>query len=231
MNKKYNCGIYQILNLINGKCYVGQSINLNTRENDHFSFLRKNKHWNIHLQYAFNKYEEKNFIFKILIYCESFELTKYETFFDNFYKNLNLSYNIREIASSNKGMKFERSEEYKKNASIRQIGKKVSEITKQRIRNNMPNTSGSNNPFYGKKQSEETVRIIVEKSKNKFKVNGYPMQGKHHTEETKKKISIAQIGRKSSDESNQKRSKALKGKPWSQARRDAQNRKSKNKNE
>ncbi len=54
--------------------------------------------------------------------------------------------------------------------------------------------SGSKNPFYGKKHSEETRRKMSEAAKKR--VNG-GMFGKKHSKETKKKISHSSKGRKS----------------------------------
>jgi len=48
--------------------------------------------------------------------------------------------------------------------------------------------------------------------------------GRKVSPETRKKISEVQIGRKHSESSKKTRSRKLKGKPWSQARRDAHNR-------
>ncbi len=59
-------GIYRIVNLVNGKCYVGHTSNLKQRKNDHYKLLRHNKHKNNHLQDAWNLYGEINFIFEIL---------------------------------------------------------------------------------------------------------------------------------------------------------------------
>lgn len=65
--------IYAIENLINHKKYIGQTKNPKNRKTSHFSKLRNNKHINKHLQNAWNKYGEFNFIFYILIKCEDEE--------------------------------------------------------------------------------------------------------------------------------------------------------------
>jgi len=58
--------IYTITNLINGKMYVGLTINPKSRKKDHFVLLKANKHYNSYLQNAVNKYGIENFEFEIL---------------------------------------------------------------------------------------------------------------------------------------------------------------------
>ena len=44
------CGIYKIENLVDGKIYIGSSLNLENREYKHFWMLSRNTHDNQHLQ-------------------------------------------------------------------------------------------------------------------------------------------------------------------------------------
>ena len=59
-------GIYKITNLINNKCYIGQSRNIESRIKKHFSNLEKNIHHSQYLQEDFNKYGKENFSIEIL---------------------------------------------------------------------------------------------------------------------------------------------------------------------
>ena len=56
----------------------------------------------------------------------------------------------------------------------------------------------------GKRHTEEAKKKQSESHKGIFSGENHPMYGKHHREESLKKISVA-----------------LKGKPWSKARREA----------
>ncbi len=58
--------IYQILNLINGKFYIGHSVDYDVRWWEHERRLRANRHENSHLQAAWNKYGEKAFEFIVI---------------------------------------------------------------------------------------------------------------------------------------------------------------------
>lgn len=74
MKNKKTIGIYSITCLPINKVYVGQSRAIANRKWQHFNDLKKQKHCNSHLQNAFNKYGEENFIFTVLENCELEEL-------------------------------------------------------------------------------------------------------------------------------------------------------------
>lgn len=64
--KKSSSGIYKIVNIINGKYYVGSAKNFTKRWKDHRWELNSNKHNNAYLQHAWNKYGKENFKFIIV---------------------------------------------------------------------------------------------------------------------------------------------------------------------
>lgn len=61
-------GIYRILNVRTGKCYVGSAVNIKRRWAEHRSYLRGDKHHSIHFQRAWNIHGEEAFVFDVLEY-------------------------------------------------------------------------------------------------------------------------------------------------------------------
>lgn len=95
--------IYKIENKANGKIYVGQTIQSpKVRWQDgHRNHLRKNKHYNDHLQAAWNKYGEDSFTFEVIEQFDpgmNFDLNNLEKYWIKALdaKNPNKGYNMTE---------------------------------------------------------------------------------------------------------------------------------------
>ncbi|OME49013.1 hypothetical protein BSK59_24860 [Paenibacillus odorifer] len=86
-------GIYQILNRINNKVYIGSSINIKQRKSQHYHLLRTNNHPSNYLQKSWNKYGEHNFTFDILeeIFNEE-ELIKREQYWIDYKQSTNRTF-------------------------------------------------------------------------------------------------------------------------------------------
>ena len=69
------CGIYKITNTLNGKVYIGQSVNVQERFYEHKRKLRLQQHFNKYLQNAYNKHGEY-FEFEVIEECDVSELDK-----------------------------------------------------------------------------------------------------------------------------------------------------------
>lgn len=74
--------------------YVGQSVDIEERWQNHKSRLRKNNHTVRMLQDDFNKYGEDAFVFKVEKYIEPQFLNSIETHFMEFYDSVKNGYNI-----------------------------------------------------------------------------------------------------------------------------------------
>ena len=136
MNKvKNKPGVYKIINIINGKIYIGSSVNVRKRKNLHFSRLRKNTHECKHLQSAFNKYGEEKFKFEIIEYIKDKNkiIEREQYWIDNLKPyDKTIGYNSRKIAENN--LHTKRSEEDRIKCGLASKGKKMSEEAKDKIR-------------------------------------------------------------------------------------------------
>lgn len=72
------------------------------------------------------------------------------------------------------------------------VGRILSEDAKRKMSENRPDVSGENNPMYGKKHTEETRKKISEAQMGE---KSY-MYGRTHSQETKNKIRESKIGEK-----------------------------------
>lgn len=89
-------GIYQIKNIITGKSYIGLSINIEKRWQQHKSALNKNKHCNNKLQNAWNKDGANNFQWIVLEECEYKDCFNKEIYYIRLYNSFNQGYNLTE---------------------------------------------------------------------------------------------------------------------------------------
>ena len=92
-------GIYKIENLINGKIYIGQSINIEKRWKKHkYNSERTNFHreFNKPLYRSIRKYGNENFTFEVIHRCEKESLNKLEIYYINLYcsNHKDFGYNI-----------------------------------------------------------------------------------------------------------------------------------------
>lgn len=204
-------GIYQIQNVLNGKCYIGSAVDLRRRWMVHLNTLRRGRHHNFHLQSAFDKYGETTFIFEILEEAKSETLIEREQYFLD---ALLPEYNLSPTAGSSLGVQC--TEETKQKIGVANTGKRSpmygkhhSAAAKQKLREAR---TGKRSPMYGKHHSEETKQKISAAKTGKRTGEQSPNYGKHLSEETKQKISKAETGKHISVETKQKMSKARIGK-------------------
>ena len=177
-------GIYNITNTVNGKVYIGQAYDINKRKRQHFNDLKRNKHRNKHLQSAYNKYGEDSFLFNVILYCEKFELTRYEQSVVDITSNI---YNIRKLCVTS-ALGIKRSEESRRRMS--EVHKNPSEEIKRKM----------SEAHKGKRLSEDAKRKVSEFQK-----------GRITSDETKCKLSESNKGKTRSEETKCKISKAKKG--------------------
>lgn len=113
-NKK-QCGIYCFKNILNEKRYIGQSVSMLERRDQHLRDLEKGKHHSFHFQRAYDKYGKENFIHEILLECSEENLEEQEIKFMKTFKtdNRKFGYNIKKD-----GQKFSKESREKLSKSL-----------------------------------------------------------------------------------------------------------------
>lgn len=196
-------GIYQITNQMNGKRYIGSTVNLLHRQRQHINSLRRQRHCNPHLQAAFDKYGEEAFAFSTLEEAKSGILIEREQYYLN---TLRPEYNIAPTAGSPLGRRH--SPETRRKIGDANKGKHVSQETRTK----------TSKALMGHAVTKETRRKLSEALSGKR----HPLYGKHHSAATRKKLSEGKMGKRNpnygkplSDTAKQNLREAFMGRPRS----------------
>lgn len=127
MKREIISGIYYIYNIINGKMYIGESVDIYRRWREHAQDLKDGAHDNVHLQRSWDKYGECNFKFNIIEKCKEDDLLEREKYWIKFYDSFNNGYNQTEGGEGCLG--------YKHNNEAKEKMKKIKREQFQDIRN------------------------------------------------------------------------------------------------
>lgn len=182
--------IYKIVNLVNGKLYIGQTVkSLQQRWVRHLYLVRSGE--NRYLYDSIRYYGVENFLIEEIEKCDSKEvLNEREKFWIKYFKsnNKDFGYNMNDGGTGGA-----QSPEICKIIASKKRGIPLSDETKQKISNahkgkthtkeHNENVSKANK---GKKLSEENVQKI----KSRMIGKKSPMDGKNHSDETKQKLSL-----------------------------------------
>jgi len=131
-----NSGVYCIHNIINGKSYIGKTVDIDDRWRVHKSRLNNDSHENKYLQHAWNKHGGPSFIFVLLeLIDEETEQNKREKYYIKEWQTKRVcGYNLTDGGEGTSGLLF--TEEHREKLSVVKRGEK--------------------NPFYGKTHTEKT---------------------------------------------------------------------------
>ena len=184
-------GIYAIHSAVNGRTYIGHSVNILKRWGQHRTDLRNGKHPNPHLQNAWNKYSESAFEFIILEECAVELLLERE----QYYMNQTVDhYNLCPVAGSRLGTTHTPESKAKMRVSQRGNTNAAGHVVSDGSRVKMGTANVGNKRWLGKKHSEESKAKM-----STSKIGNTHRTGHKHSPETRAKISAsmkAQMARK-----------------------------------
>ena len=192
--------LYRITNIVNGKIYIGQTIEPTKRWYQH---RRDSANPTMVIHHAINKYGAENFKFEVIASCKSWEdANETETFLVSQYNSLvenGKGYNVAlggYNAPKSEAWKeaFKEWHESLSSEERAEISKKQSEATKKQIE-----TKG--HPAQGTKRTPEQIQNLIQARKDN------PVE---YTEEKRKNMSEAHIGLKDSEETKKKKSESIK---------------------
>lgn len=194
-NEFEKCTIYILRNKVNDKIYIGQTWNVMEDRMGKDGGKYSNS---AYLYNAIQKHGVENFYYEMLAECttqeeadklESEYIIKYNS------KNGEIGYNLKDGGRGGK-----HSEETKAKIS-KTLKMKAEQWTPEERAKRTEAISGW---WEGKQRGPHTEEWKDANSKfmiERHKTQGHPMQGKHHTEEVKLQLSIANTGRKMPKES------------------------------
>jgi group I intron endonuclease len=191
--------IYKITNLLNKKCYVG--FHATNSEYDKDLYFGSSKT----LDNAIKKYGMENFIMGVIEYVNVNEWKEKERFWiKEMHAHVSLGgYNLTWGGDGTLGLTM--SNESRKKMSY--IQKNRSELTKQRISESIKKW---HHDVGFSAQTKEKISNTHKQNTKLILLRQTAFLGKHHTDETKKKISAIHKGKKLSDETKEKiRSKLI----------------------
>ena len=189
-------GIYKITNRTNGRVYIGSAVNIKKRWQSHIFDLKRGKHANGYLQKSWKKHGCDSFLFEVLEYCQPSDLISKEQHYLDAIKGRESCYNIALVAGSRLGVK--QSPETIKKMREANLGKKASEEAR---RNMKIAAKGRKKQMmtdeWKQNMSKATKRLWQDPVfREKMKNSG---RGKfERSEETRKKLSLARLGKKNS---------------------------------
>lgn len=167
--------VYVIINIVNGKKYIGSTYHMKKRWREHRAALRQNSHCNRVLQNAWNKHGEDAFLFACLEACATEQReTKEQEWIDR----VKPEYNIAQIVGKNFALGVPKTDEHKKKISVALTGKPKSPTAIARMAKSLT----------GRKcapRSAETCRKLSEANKGQVPW----AKGKKFTAEHRAKIS------------------------------------------
>ena len=169
-------GIYKVTNKINGKVYIGQSVDIGRRWRQHMTAED-----DIYFHKAIQKYGVENFEWEVIEQCKKKDLDEREIYWIEYYDSFNKGYNCTKGGEGNSG---EGSPNWKGGVSLDPEHKK--EYGKQYYQANKEKIKEYNKQYYEENKEKKKEYYEVNKEKIKQQMKEYN-KGYYEANKEKKK--------------------------------------------
>ena len=188
------CGIYKITSP-KMRMYVGQSVDIEKRRGEYNRLM--NCKGQLRLYNSLKKYGWKNHKFEIIHLCKESELNKLEIYYIDLLQTFNTFHGLNLTRGGDGVMKDKHH-------------------TKESKEKSRQSNSGENNHMLGKTYEEiygvEKANKMKKEKRKAFTGKNNPRYGVKILDSTREKLRISHLGKKQSEESNEKNRKANLGK-------------------
>ena len=169
-------GIYKVTNKINGKVYIGQSVDIGRRWREHMTVKD-----DIYFHKAIQKYGVENFKWEVIEKCKKKDLDEREIYWIEYYDSFNKGYNCTKGGDGNSG---EGNPNWKGGVSsdedyYRQYSKQYYQVNKEKKKEydkqygeaNKEKKKEYNKQYYeeNKEQAKQQMKEYYEKNKEQIK--------------------------------------------------------------
>lgn len=191
-------GIYKITNIVNNKCYIGQSANLGKRIKKHIDTLLNHSNRNEHLQNAYDKYGPGSFTIEIIEECDESMLDEREIFWIDFYKSYDKNFGYNKTKGGTGG-----------NSYLELYSEEELEVVS---RKKSKNVKGERNPIYGKHcyTNGTIIRYVRDDQIKSYEEQGWYKGVPEHVKQKERKSNSGEkngfFGKKHSEETLRKMS-------------------------
>lgn len=203
--------IYKIINKVNGRFYIGSTINFDKRKERHLYELKNNKHHNIFLQRAFEKYGVDTFEFYIREkeVNDVKELQMLEERYINYCWKSGMLYNISKKGSGGDLISYHPNNDNFRKLQSKIVKERYANLSIEEKNKLSEKMKGENNPNFGNRWGDKQKLKASERMKNNNssffkKIKGKTFEefyGEEKAKEIKNKLSVSfskKVGEKNS---------------------------------
>ena len=172
-------GIYKIINKIDGRYYLGSSQDIDARWITHKRHLNTQKHINIFLQRAWNKYGSDNFDVEIIDNCDGYSREEIFVIEQQYLDNLDdRAYNLSRVAKGGDNLTNHPNRDEIIARMTASVIAKYESMSEEEKKYFSERSKGENNGMFGKTHTEEAKKAMSDGIKKFYSEHDNYISGK-----------------------------------------------------